>query len=226
MVLNSGIQMYLNAAFTAHKKVTGYSKMLQQTSKPPTGEKLTDMQDLRAECIKRNLAILSGDLWLDVLSHYCKFMEYSDEAWLDWRLTVEDKYASCLNMIVVCQDVFYRLIMQQDQATFEVLEVGRIPEGEFLDFAAVRAVGTRISEQRKACSECVDRTFSAIWALRLQSSSDITCRKAHSSVCDIIALLRVNSLAAEMKHLVGQELKPSKRGRCVGAAQLGKLVFR
>ena len=51
-------------------------------------------------------------------------------------------------------------------------------------------------------------------------------RKAHRSLCDVLAVLRATSARLERKHLVGQELRVKKRGSGITCEQLGQQVLR
>ena len=52
------------------------------------------------------------------------------------------------------------------------------------------------------------------------------CRKAHLCLRDILSQLRVDSTIVEMKHLLGQELKPANREVAVACDTLAEEAFR
>jgi hypothetical protein len=176
--------------------------------------------------MKRNLAILSGGAGKATLALYSRFFHYDAEVWLDWRLGVSKKYECSLNMICVMQDIAYRLVHKYDQPKFDIFEVCSVPEDAAFDLASVRGIASSLRAKSDACAHCVDKVFTRIWMWRLENMGCVGCRRAHTSLCDILALLRVTSTLVEKKHLLGQELKPAKRGRAVECNQLGRLVLR
>ena len=89
VVLNQGVQVFLNKCFAADAVVTTYSQQLQFLAGPCV-EPSEDMQKLREECITRNYEILSGDAALGCLSAYSEYFNYEDERWNYWRLDHND----------------------------------------------------------------------------------------------------------------------------------------
>jgi hypothetical protein len=226
IVLNCGVQFYLNKCFAADAAVSEYGLRLQMISASCTNSPDEHTQRLRAVCIERNLSIISGEAGLEVLAMYSQYFEYGADVWQEWRLTCDKRYAACLDMIVVMQDVSYRLVFKHDQPKHEIFGICRIPEGVAYDAARVRQIAARLGGMHELCSLCVDKAFTLIWTHRLLEMGSAASRDAHTAMCDILALLRVTSTKVEKKHLLGQELKPAKRGACVECCQLARLVFR
>ena len=146
--------------------------------------------------------------------------------WSEWRLDLQGRYNCCLDMIVIMQDIAYRLLFLFDQAKMELFEVCRVPEGTAFDQIKVQQVVSTLLDRRQACDKCVDLVFTAAWAHRLANMGSVTCRRAHTSVCDTLALSRLTSVLVERKHLIGQELKPKKRGRGPTCQTVAETVFR
>ena len=74
------------------------------------------------------------------------------------------------------------------------------------------------------CGRCLDKHFSLVWARRLAAPA--TSRRAHRNMRALLSVLRLASMVVERKHLVGQETKPSKRGRALSARELSELTYR
>ena len=73
LILNSGVQYLLNKCFKAEETVSRYSERLQFIPTDSTDEPGQELLSLRAECIQRNLAIVSGDVARETLVIYCVF---------------------------------------------------------------------------------------------------------------------------------------------------------
>ena len=224
LVLNVGIQAYWNKCFAADAAASSYSKSLQFLSESDVGSG-EDLRVARAQCISRNLHILSGSAGLEALALYSRFFFFSDAVWGDWRLDSAQRFDVCLDLICVMEDVAHRLVFKLGVPKLEIFEVCRIPEGDGFDETAVRAIATRLRVMSEQCDTCVDKVFTQLWVERLLNMGSNACRKAHSALCDVLATLRVTSTKVERKHLLGQESRPRKRGRAVECEQLNRLVF-
>ena len=118
-------------------------------------------------------------------------------------------------------DASSRLIEKYDSAAkYNLFEVCRIPEGRLYDDDAVKAVAQRLRDMANRCQNCTEKFFADVWVARFLDMGAATCMRAHTATCDNLALFRCCSTKVEKKHLVGQECKPQKRGRCVEASTL------
>ena len=124
------------------------------------------------------------------------------------------------------QDLALRTVIKCDLAKTEIFEVCTVPEGIQFDEEAVHRVARRLEQQWVQCRDCVDVLFTRLWCHRLLHMGSGTCREAHSSLCDILALLRCTSMSVELKHLVGQGLKTKKEGAGATCDQVCRIVFR
>jgi len=230
VILQSAAQGFLNKCFSAEKAVSKYSDRLLHlpaVSGPPA-DSGSDLAELRELAIQRNLHILSGDAGIELLCEYSSYFDFNSNSWNDWGLSGcdDDKYTLSLDMITVMQDAFFRLVARCDVAKFQVLEVGRIREGTHFDVDAVQAIASELQAKFNACPLSVDKAFTWVWIQRLMHSVTL-CRKAHTALRDLLAVVRVTSTRVERKHLVGQELMPTKRrGAGLDCDKLGLIVFQ
>ena len=224
LVLQSGVQGYLNKCFAVDAKVSEYTYQLQF---PQVGSASSrdhgSLEELRRECMDRNLHILSGGAGNDVLAHYTKYFDYAGSIWDDWRMDASDKYNVCLDLICVIQDVEYRLVFKMNQPKLSLFEICK--ENTF-DLAKARTIAERFLNKHCICKKCIDQTFTLIWAYIVCKMGAATARRAWDHICDLLAVLRVTSTKVERKHLVGQELRVKKRGSGKTCVQVAKLVFR
>ena len=215
LAICAGIQEFLNKCFAADLAVTKYTQRLQllpDTALAQARDANAELCDLRRECIDRNLEILSGDAGMRVLERCTEYFVYDGWVWEHWRLSPEQKYQCGLDIICVMQDVYHRVVFKMDVPKHDIFEVCRVPEGEHFNSELVERTANRLRARRAACSGCVDICFTHVWCCRLLDMGEIVRRKAHRSLCDILAVLRVTSTNVERKHLVGQELRVKKRG--------------
>ena len=231
IVLQSGIQLLLNKWFPADKAVSKYTSALQHSASGDSleggSEAAQELRKLRQDCIDRNLEIISGTAGENFLHHYSKFFNYSASVWEDWRMQAEGKYQTCLDLICIQQEVEYRLVFKLQLAKLEVFKVCQIPEGIGFSGDEVARIADKILQARRACDKCVDRAFAYVWAYRLKCMGAAMSRRAHTHLCDVLAVLRVTSSNVERKHLIGQEeLKPKTRGAGPKCSQVGIRVFR
>ena len=147
--------------------------------------------------------------------------------WGPWR--VDDnttKYTCCLDAICIQQDAHYRLVLKLSQPKIRLLvEACRVLEGEAFDLAAVRRIASNLRATEDACKKCVDRVFTAPWVHRLLECGDVVAREAHVNLRDLMAVLRASSTKVEKTHLIGQELKPKKRGAGIQCDTLSSMTF-
>ena len=62
-----------------------------------------------------------------MLTVYTKYFDFDDEVWSDWRLDADGRFATCLDLIVVMEDLYNRLIFKMDQPKFNILFASRYP---------------------------------------------------------------------------------------------------
>ena len=141
-------------------------------------------------------------------------------------MQTEGKYETCLDVICIQQEVKYRLVFKLQLAKLDVFQVCKIPEGIDFSLDDVAGIADKILQSHSACGDCVDRAFAYVWAYRLKRMGEAMSRRAHTHLCDVLAALRVTSSNVERKHLIGQELKPKKRGAGPTCSQVCKQVFR
>ena len=241
IILQTGVQIMLNKCFAAEKSVTAYTARLQcghpgvvSDSDDPSVDarhggvdataaaRAAADANLRKKCVDRNLDIISGVAGQSIINHNNKFFNYAGSVWAGWRMQDEGKYETCLDLICISQEAAYRLIFKLRIAKLEIFEVCRH------DFSAaeVARVADKILTSYNACDTCVDQAFSYVWAYRLRRLGIAMGRRAHNHLCDVLAVLRVTSSNVERKHLIGQELKPKKRGAGPLCSTVGKQVFR
>ena len=224
LLMNSGIQMYLNKCIAADAAVAKYTDQLLFNSRCGNHGSVGRLAELRADSIQRNLELLSGREGLNAISSYCKYFSYKADVWGNWRMLEAGKQRAALDIICVIQDLAYRLVYVLDQPKYELLQVAYVPEageGVYFDVDRVRQVATRLEAKREACSASVDVAFTAIWTHRLLHLGLGACRAAQHAICDMLASMRPTSIAVEKKHLLGQEAKPAKRGSAVSCDRLG-----
>ena len=212
MVLNVGIQGYLNTSFASDTAVTKYSAALSMLPPSSTGPASTELAKLRADAIRRNKSLVDGSTASAMLAVYSKYSYFDGEVWSDWRLNADGRFATCLDLIVVMEDLFYRLIFNMDQPKFNIFDVCSVDEGEAFDYELVQTIARRIQAKTDRCEDCVDKVFTKIWCWRLLESGRSGARDAHAHLCDILAVLRNTSATCEMKHLVSPEIRVSRRG--------------
>ena len=230
MCLNTGVQHYLNTCFKADKLVTQYTNLLKQVGNCSASHPRDEIVDLRKACIDINFPILSGDAGRAALSDYCEiFIDFDGESWAGWGMDSDSKFTVCCDMVCVMQDIFYRLILKLDTAKINLFDIAMIDDqlaDDDYDVHAVRAIATTLRQRAEACEKCVDVTWTMVWLARLLDFGFAACRRAHTALCDALAVLRVTSTLVEKKHLVGQEAKPRKRGVCIACDEIGGFVFK
>ena len=139
--MNTGVQEYLNRVFAADGAVTKYSERLQFIGRNHISVACDEtLGDLREECIRRNLEILSGDACVILLATYTQYFQYDSDVWDDWNMGEPLKYLTCLDMICIMQDAEYRLRFKYKLSKFELLEVCRIPEHDGYDDTKVKEI--------------------------------------------------------------------------------------
>ena len=227
ILLQSASQGFLNKCFAAEAAVTKYSQrvaLLPSDTRAPPDYTLTDM---RQSAIDRNWHILSGDAGIALLSEYSRYLSFESEVWEHWSMAGSDdaKYNMCLDLVIVMQDAYNRLVFKCDIPNLEIFEVCKVGEGLDFDLQRVQAIARTLKSKYDRCKFSVDRTFTLIWVTRLLFS-DASCRKAHLCLRNILSVIRVTSTRVERKHLVGQELIPVKRGAALECSQLAKHVFQ
>ena len=123
LLLFRGVQEYLNKSLAADAVVSEYMTALRFV--PEAGVNMSDeIVELRAKCMSRNYAILDGSTAVGCLESYSRFFDYSSEAWGDWRLDIQDKYESCIEVICVMQDLYHRLIFKFNQPHIWLVRCG------------------------------------------------------------------------------------------------------
>ena len=235
LILNIGVQHFLNKCFESDALVTKYTDLLQQV---PNNASVADdgvaaaqsaILNARNACIKSNLHILSGDAARALLAEYSGFFDFQSPSWDGWRTNDDQRFAVCLDMVVVMQDAFYRLLHKLDVPKFNIFDACSLDLGtdvSTVDMEAVMSIAKDLRQRDLQCDECVDPVFTIPWVARLLDYGSTTARQAWLSLGDILSLLRVCSTLVEKKHLVGQEAKPRKRGVCIAADEVGGFVFR
>ena len=227
ILLQSAAQGFLNKCFSAEAAVTAYSDRLLYLPVNCRAAPDAELAAMRQKAIDKNLHILSGDAGMSLLSEYSRYFSFDSDVWKDWNIAESDdaKFHMCLDLVVVTQDAYLRLVFKCDLPSIEIFEVCNVGEGVDFNLEKVQAVARSLKAKYDLCSASVDRTFTLPWATRLLYSPAM-CRKAHTSLRNILSVLRVTSARVERKHLVGQELVPTKRGAALECSQLGKTVFR
>ena len=218
LCLNSGVQAYLNKCFAADGAVSEYLNQLKLIPCDSDVAASESILELRSKCMRLNLDILSGDAAEELLKTYSAYFDFEGDIWLEWRLGVDKRFKASLDVIVIMQDAAYRLIHKLDKPSMHLLEVCRLPEGSIEH--DIQDIVLPIREKHNACNACVDKFFTHIWLARFLDMGSTTCMAAHKGLCDIVSILRVSTVLVEKKHLVGQELRPAKRGRGVAATSL------
>ena len=235
LLLNVGVQGYLNKCFKADELVTKYTGLLQQV--PNSLNNLSSIAKALAghvaeageKCISANLHILSGAAADEALSQYSAFFDFCDSSWDGWNISCQQqRFTTCCDLIVVMQDLFYRLQFKMDIPKLRVLSVCSLDlDDEDCDILqAVGSIVRPLRDKAVRCDQCVDFAFSLPWIHRLMDHGPATAKQAWLALRDVASLLRVASTLVEKKHLVGQEAKPRKRGVCIAADEVGGFVFR
>ena len=228
MVLNVGVQNYLNSCFHADQCVTALTELLQAVPNQSTAAPSAAVIDARSKAMHANLGIISGDAGRSLLSDYTRYLYFDSPDWAEWRLDSDEKFEVCKDMFIVMQDAFYRLIFSMDLPKLNILDVCRTsPDNDDATIIdAAKSIAAALRHKGNRCPDCIDAVFTIPWVSRLLDFGDATTKKAYESLCMICSLLRVASTLVEKKHLVGQEAKPSKRGVCIAADEVGGFVFR
>ena len=212
--------------------MTKYTNMLQRV--PNSADRLdaaqaADLLSARASCIKANWSILSGGAAKELLSEYSGFFNFQSSSWCGWRMVEDQRFTTCLDMLCVMQDAFYRLLHRLAVPQIDIFGVCSPDLGtdqSNIDMEAVLSIATRLRDKQLRCSECVDYAFTQPWVARLLDHGRVAAMQAWWTLGDVLSLLRVASTLVEKKHLVGQEAKPRKRGVCIAADEVGGFVFR
>ena len=206
VLLQSGVQHFLNKCFAADKAVSAYCLCLQFLTAAKAKDAGSDpnLMTLRLECLHRNYEIISGNAGLEILEEHSKFFRYNADVWDGSRAGDNEKFKHCLDTVVVLQEVSYRLVFKCNQPKFDIFEVCLVPDGEASDEEKVKSIARRLRAKRNACDGCVDIAFTDIWAYRLVEMGSVACREAHRALLDILAVMRVTSSKCERKHLEGQ----------------------
>ena len=175
-----------------------------------------------------NHQILSGDAGRGALVDCSgSFLGFGSAHWAGWRMDHDEKFTTCQDMICVMQDITYRLIFKLSVPKFGIFDVCMIDDNDpDCDIDAVKAIATALRRRIEACPQCADFAFTVPWVARLLDYGSSFCRNAHTSLGDILSVVRVTSTLVEKKHLVGQEAKPRKRGVCIACDEIGGFVFR
>ena len=225
LVLNTGVQHYLNKVYAADALVTKFMELLQRVPNESTAPPADIIKTTRQQCIDKNLELISGDAGRCLLEDYSAMFDFAAESWSAWRLNYDERFQSCLDMLCVMQDGFWRLVLKLDVAQLKLLDVGRITPG---DIEAVKAIALRVRQSGEQClvARCLDAHVTLPWLSRLLDHGDSMTLAAHGALLDILASMRVGSPLVEKKHLHGQESKPAKRGVCIGCDTIGGLVLR
>jgi hypothetical protein len=226
MILNTGVQYYLNHCFAADALVTKYTLRLQMIDEYVAVAD-EDLLELRAKCIKNNLSIVSGQSACTMMDMYSEYFIFDAEVWDDWDTDNSDaKYDTCLDLICVMQDAHHRLIFASGVPKLAVFDVCEVPEGDGFDDSKVQEIARRFRILISTCDRCVDAVFTKVWVARLLDFGSSARRQAHRALCDILSVLRTVTTLVEKKHLLGMELKPKKRGSALECATLGRAVFK
>ena len=189
IVLNTGVQMYLNKCLAADGVVTKYSQALLYV---PNDCVVNDheLPALRSEAIRRNLDLLLGKDGLEVLVAYCQYFDFDAPDWSGWSFDDDAKFTLCLDMIVVMQDVAYRCIFKLDIPNYQILEACKVPvvDADYDDGVVVRAA-KRLHEKSIDCSKCGQNLYRSlgesplgIWRTGAQASSHCAWRHRRGSM--------------------------------------------
>lgn len=219
------MQSYLNLAFKSEKMVGQMADKArrQSVSKQPTAKETDDLQENMKEAMKTNWKIMSGAAGEDVLAMYAKMMwDYQDSQWGPLQDDHDLQCSSVLSLCVVCADAWKRLVFDYKVPRFCVFESAI---GDVYDQAFVQETARTLLAQRTQCEKCVDSTFTSIWCARLLDANLATSRLAWSALRDLMACAPVLSARTERKHLLGQAIRPVKRGRCVTAKALSLRTY-
>ena len=226
MVMNTGVQTYLNKCFESDKHVTALTLLLQSVPNNSTTPQGASVAKAREKAIEANLYIISGQAGLNLLSDYTRYFYFDSPDWAGWRLNHDEKFDTCNDAIMIMQDAYYRLIFRMDDPKFRVFEVCRVSADDEDHVMTARSNVAAIRQQKIRCSKCVDDTFTGPWLDRLFDRGRATAARAIDSLKETCAVLRCTSTLVEKKHLVGQESKPAKRGVAIKADEVGGFVFK
>ena len=90
----------------------------------------------------------------------------------------------------------------------------------------VQQVVEPIRNRRRQCEKCVDPYWSALWMQRLLDNRPGVPEQAYCCVCDQLALAPVCSVRVEMRHVLGQMLKPVRtRARAPSTTALAHKTY-
>ena len=232
LILNCGVQGYLNRCFASDGFVTKYSNMLQRISNNANkldADLAAALSKARANSIKANHVFLSGNAARELLAEYTGFFDFQSPSWDGWRMVDDSRFSVCLDMLCVMQDGFHRLLHKLDLPKINLLGICNPDLGtdeSNVDMEAFASIARSLRDKRTACNQCIDFAFTGPWVARLLDHGPVVALQAWLSLGDIMALLRVSSSSVEKKHLIGQEAKPRKRGICITADEAGAFTFR
>ena len=122
--------------------------------------------------------------------------------------TRPDKWKCSKRATCSLGSMYYRVGHRLKQGKFEVLSACVQPfhEGRLDD--VVQPIVARMER----CDKCVDKAFTRVWARRLRRGGQQ--RAAHRMLHRCLPYIQVSSLVAELKHILGQDVKhPKRRGR-------------
>ena len=102
IILNVGLQGYLNLCFKPEEKVSEYTDLLQCVGEAYE-EQSAELIKLRSECSTLNFRISAGAGGIEVLERFTRFVdtEWNSGDWSEWNLDYDEKSRVCLDMIAV-----------------------------------------------------------------------------------------------------------------------------
>ena len=226
VALTAPQQGFLNHVFSADKMNGKLLDMLSDcVPASMTLESVEEQDALLDEAAMLNWQILSGARGREVLAKFDSMLQsYSDEAWRKCVTPTRDdeKFSCSLLALPAYADAWKRLDFDMKVSRLRILEVGtiRLPAAE----GDVERICRPLEDARAKCARCVDKGFTSIWLERLRASN--ACRnRAVRCLKDKLAVTPIMSGKTERKHIVGQTMRPRKRGRAPTALHLARRSY-
>lgn len=219
------LHIYLNKLFASARDILAYRE-LTFTSPPghaASAEDLVDLDKKMKNAIVRNWKIISGFEGEEVAKRYSALLcDFDVPGWpLDLKMSVREKHYASGSVIMAMCDAWKRLVFDyQQQSKFSIFVV---VEDDTYNREHVTYKLRPFEAADETCENCNDKVFTKIWMKRLRDPID--GKKAHGCLRNVLSLLEVTTQETERKHLLGQSLKPKKRGRALKAHTLQKLSY-
>ena len=214
------MQDFLNIAFKSEGlvgKVHALTRAASTTLRPLPAEKVA-FGAAAAKAAETNWWILSGKAGEETVARYSEMAwNFDADAWGPLKGQAAEQAGNVRQILLVIVDAQKRLVDDYALPRFAIMKAGTYAEYEQ---HRVQEAPAQLLAKHATCPQCVDKAFALPWCHRLLDPSPAISRLAHQAIRDMLIVAPLLSTRTERKHLLGQAIRPVKRGRCVTAQTL------